>query len=381
MSLRTASLAAVLFSLLAPLAHAAPERAPEPVPVRVPAPAEAPVTDPVYIGWERACVVYRYSPAEDKWTSWKGPRALLPRTVIPIVGAHFAAALDPGAGYAGWLFDLDARRWTKVPPSPIAAPQGIMDPIAAAFVGSELVVWGAMNGDVQGAVLDTQALRWRPVARAPVVPRYRCVTAVLGSRLMVWGGYGPLGPRRIGPQEDGAIYDASNDAWTRLPPPPVPGHRYGCAAGVIGGRFVVFGGTIGGHAARGGMTFDPATGKWDVIPDAPAHVGAMAACAAAGDRLFVWSGTPDGGGGGATAEGAVYDLRTRRWTKLPEAPIPPRLLGFARLDEHGATVWGGWESSPEAFLMDGARYDFDKQAWRAIAPLPADVPKEMHPGW
>ena len=337
------------------------------------------VTDPVYVTWDHACVVFRYT-AQGKWERWASARAVLPEKVITAVGPHAAAALDPEEGYGGWLFDLHSHAWTKIPPSPIGRPPGIMDPIAVVFVGGQLVVWGAMGGDPQGAVLDTATMKWQPSAKAPVVPRYRCVTAVLGSKVMVWGGYGPLGPRRIGPQVDGAVYDVATDTWAKLPAPPVAGHRYGCAAVTTRGRFVIVGGLIDGKVASSGMAFDPAAGKWEIIPPAPVPVGAHPACAADDDRLFLWSGTgPEGSG--TSRGGAVYDFWTRKWTTLPEAPIPPRLLAFTRIDAHGATVWGGWDSDPMTSRTDGARFDFDKRAWQALPPMPHDIPEELHPGW
>lgn len=334
------------------------------------------VTDPVSVGWDGGCVVCGLSPSTGKWTTWKAPEAPLPRKVLTAVGPHAAAALVPGNGYGGWLFDLDTEKWSQVPASPIVRRRGGMDPITAAFVGDELIVWGA-DGDTQGAALNTRAMKWRPLPNAPVVPRFRCLAGVVGSKLLVWGGYGPIDPRRTGPLEDGAVYDASENTWTKMPAPPVQGTRYGCAGVVANGRLVI----VGGRAA--GMAFDPAAGGWDTIPDAPFDV-VNAAVAAGADRLVVWSGSPGkGGGGGPTPEGAAYDFWTRKWQKLPEAPIPPRMLAFARCHGTRLTVWGGWLSSghPATFLTDAATYDFETCAWEKVLPVPAETPYAMHPGW
>lgn len=343
----------------------------------VPDPATA-VTDPVYVGWDRGCVVYRYSRPAKKWSSWKGPKAFLPEKAIAVVGPHAAAALDPAAGYGGWLFDLHAEKWSTIPQSPIAPPRGNMDPVAAAFVGGELVVWGA-EADIQGAALDTRTLKWRPIANAPVVPRRRCVTAVVGTKLLVWGGYGRLNERMTGPLDDGAVYDAASDTWAKLPPPPVEGPRYGPAAAESNGRLVLFGGRGRAGVPFGGAVYDVAAGACDTLPDAPLDIGVNGACAADKERLFVWSGSSVAGGG--APGGMVYDFRTRKWSKLPEAPIPPRLLSFARVHGSSLTVWGGWVSTPPAFMMDGATYDALTGTWDEIATLPGDVPYEMHPGW
>src|SRR4051812_554959 len=195
------------------------------VPAAEKAPGRDAVTDRVCVTWEKGCVVQRYSPGQGKWLTWEGPRSVLPLKVVPAVGPHAAGALDPMRGCSGWLFDLHTEKWTGIPRSPVLPPGGMVTPTTAAFVGERLVVWGRIDQDpnddaAQGAVLDTKTMTWTPMAKAPVVPRYRCVTAVVGSRLLLWGGYGPTGPNRIGPLADGAVYDVDKDAWDKIPDPP-----------------------------------------------------------------------------------------------------------------------------------------------------------------
>ena len=272
------------------------------------------------------------------------------------------------------------------PASPIDGPSLWGDAITCAFVRDDrLVVWGR-RGPVQGAVLDTTTMKWSPMAEAPVVPRYRCAAASVGDKLFVWGGYGPLAPRHIGPLEDGAVYDVSTNTWEKLPNPPVRGHRYGVSACVWKGRFVLFGVLrrgVPGHDVRPlGMIFDPATRAWERTVECPFDVGVHSAAAVAGDRLFVWSGAVHSGGRGSP-DAAAYDSRTRKWQKLPEAPIPPRSLASARAHGSRVTVWGGWTPDRDnmSSLRDGATYDVDTGAWEKIAPLPAGIPYELHPGW
>jgi hypothetical protein len=345
------------------------------------APGGAPVTDPVYVSWEKACVVHRFSVEKGAWSTFTGPRTLLPLKALPAVGPHFAAALDPMRAYTGWLFDLHTEQWSRVPKSPVPAPLGTMDPIAARFIGDKLVVWGRMNSPGQenvpnGAVLDTATMTWKPVSEAPIVPRYRCASAVVGNRLCVWGGYGPLGPGRSGPLEDGATYDLATDTWDPMPQPPVPGHRYGCAALTWNDQMILFGGR------RVGMTYDPAKRRWRTMSEPPVDVGVMSACAVVGDRLFAWSGQ-SAGARGASTQAAVCDLKTDKWEKLPDAPINPRLLAFAQPQSSGVIVWGGWleNGHPPEFFTDGAAYDFTQRRWSPIAAAPGPVPYELHPGW
>jgi hypothetical protein len=289
--------------------------------------------------------------------------------------------LDSAAGYAGWVFELNAKKWSAVPRSPIAPPRGAIDPITAKFVGDEVIVWGADDGKTQGAVLDTRTLEWRALPNAPIAPRYRRAAGVVGSRLLVWGGYGPAPGLKTGPLDDGAVYDASTNRWSAMPAIPVEGLRSHCAGAVANHRFVVIGRRLGEPSRPKGAVFDPETGQWDVLPDPPFEVGVDAACAATADRLVVWSGKS--GGHGLLATGACYDFWTRKWQKLPESPIAPRMLAFSRLDGTRLTVWGGWleMGHPATFLRDGAAYDFERKSWEKLPHLPGETPYAMHPGW
>jgi hypothetical protein len=360
-----------------------------------PDPANAPadggktpaVGDPVCVGWEDRCVVYRLSAADGAWVTHKGPAAAaLPRKVIPAVGPHAAAAVSSDDGYGGWLFDLDTARWSTVPKSPVAAPRGLLDPIAFAFVGRHLIVWGAIGSDPEGAVLDTTTMKWRPMAQAPVTPRFRSLAAAVNDKLVVWGGYGLQGPRGqrgpIGPLADGAVYDVPTDTWVKMPPAPVADFPYGSSCVVWRGRFVVVGGRIGRTFVRSPMVYDPATRKWDTLPPLPMELAVNGTAAALADRLFMWSGSSSANDA-ATPNGAVFDFWTRQWKPLAEAPVDPRSLAFAKAAGSAVTVWGGWSQGRRRvnFHRDGATYDIDKGTWTQILDLPADVPYEMHPGW
>jgi hypothetical protein len=352
----------------------------------------APVSDPVSVGWDGGWVVYRYSESDGRWSSWKSPDAPLPYKVFPAVGPHAVAIIDPKAGYGGWHFDLHARNWSPIPISPISGPTSFMDRIPTAFVGPHLVVWGMTRDVPHGAVLDTRTMKWKPIAEAPIPIRYRAATAVVGSRLIVWGGFGPNdpgNPRRIGPLKNGAVYDVDKDLWEEMPAPPEPAPALNYAWTTWNDRLVLFGGTANRVHLRTGLVYDPVARSWEAIPEAPFDLGRNSACAASKDRLFVWSGewhTPPVAGDGRTrysSNGGTYDFARRQWQKLPDAPIEPRLLAYALARGTEVSVWGGWDSSttPPPFFRSGATYDLEQGTWRPLPPLPADLPYAVHSGW
>jgi hypothetical protein len=375
--------AAVTALLLALAGAAAAAAAPEPAAPPSPPPADAPVTDPVCVGWDKACVVYRYSAAAGKWGTFKGPRAALPLLVTAAVGPSSAAALDPEDQYSGWLFDLHAEKWAKVPPSPIEGRGITQDAAPVVFVGAELVVWAPRPGPSRGAVLDTRTMTWRRTAEAPVAPRNRCLTAVVGDRVVYWGGYGPypVGGKRTGPAygplADGAVYDVRRDAWEKIPDPPVPVSTYGLGGAAWNGRLVLVGGKSR-DGAQTWLTYDPAARTWEKMADCRYDLGLFPTCAVNGNRLFVWSGSPPAARNEAAASiGAVYDFKKRTWDTIPEAPIPPRSGAYARPQGAGGIiVWGGWDARDvdSLSLTDGATYDVDARQWRKIEPMPAAIP-------
>ena len=350
-----------------------------------------PVTDPVSIGWDGGWVVHRYSPEQDQWLSSKGPANALPRfKAMSAVGPHAIAIVELDNGYGGWLFDLHTQKWTAIPISPISPPGGNKDPRTCAIVDDKVVVWGITTGPTNGAVLDTKTMKWKPMAEAPVAPRYRAAAGVIGTKLLVWGGYGPLNhpnPRPSGPLTDGAVYDVARDTWQRMPDPPVPMPTYGYVSAVWKDRLVLFGGHAGKVVTRSGLTYDPAANSWEAMPQSPLDVGVQSACAVNKDKLFLWSGnsmaSAAAGRSGHTRDAIAYDFKTREWKKLPEPPIGPRSLAYARAHGTKLTVWGGWDSSasPAKSFTDGATYDMDQGVWQKIPDVPGKTPYSLHPGW
>ncbi len=117
-------------------------------------------------------------------------------------------------------------------------------------------------------------------------------------------------------------YDPATDRWTTLARP--SGYHSGGAAGVIGGKFYVAGGSSVGTEVE---AYDPATNTWT----SRAPLGSprwSVAGAVAGGKLFVLGGVrADPAGATLVPTVGVYDPATDTWTH--RAPMPISLADFA----------------------------------------------------
>ncbi|MHC4405009.1 MAG: Kelch repeat-containing protein [Planctomycetota bacterium] len=345
-------------------------------------PGLRPAEPPVCVGWDGGWVAYSYSSRDGRWESRKSPPCPLSRLRGSVtVGRRGAAVLldvrRPGSG--GWLFDRASSRWTQIPPPPAAGGRTTWatKPTTFTFVDHRIILWSGSHR----VVFNTLTREWSAIPDAPIANRHRAHCGVIGKKLLVWGGYGPITPRRGGPLQDGAVFDLDRNSWENMPTAPIP-FVYGMADVTWRGRLVVVGGTIKGTVKRGGAMYAPDSRSWEIIPDAPFDIGAHAAHALSGDQLFLWSGTDMGG------RGAIYDFRTRQWSRVPEAPISQRQLAFACAVGQKVFVWGGWDpwnnhpdASGDQSLQDGAAYDMTRGSWEMIPRMPGGVPYALHPGW
>lgn len=187
---------------------------------------------------------------------------------------------------------------------------------------------------------------------------------VAGLMCMAVAGCSGLSEVAAGRDPGGPGADSSRVAdpgWSALPPSPLA-PRQGMVAEAIGDRFVLVGGSVTTSCPpnasclaspdgfrRDGAVFDPATGVWRTIAEAPVRISSYRT-AVLGDSLYLIS-VPDP----TVAEEVFlrYDLGDDAWTTLPDPPSPgsdlvatdDRVLAVADTDEFGETRDGAF--SPE----------------------------------
>jgi len=143
-------------------------------------------------------------------------------------------------------------------------------------------------------------------------------------------------------------------------------------------RIYIVGGITDGHVggARSWLDeFDPRTGQWRVLADAP-HARDHLQAAVAGDRLYVFAGRRTSQGTGQVLDlterrGNVYDFKRAAWLEVTDAlTLPTERAG------NMAIAWGeqifvaGGESATQVVAHNEVEvFDVRGNRWRTHLPL------------
>ena len=174
------------------------------------------------------------------------------------------------------------------------------------------------------------------------------------------------------------MFDPADQVWIQGPQIPV-GRRRGSAGLVLyNDKFYVVGGNTDGH--DGGFVpwfdeFDPATGQWTPLGNAPRardHFHAVQI----GNSLYVSGGRQSDAGSGNVFEPTipevdVYNFTSGTWSTLPAGQnIPTQRAGAATVNYNGRLlVIGGETGSSTAALDVTEEYDPQSATWRTLGPL------------
>lgn len=186
------------------------------------------------------------------------------------------------------------------------------------------------------------------------------------------------------PAEHIWMFNPATTEWIQGPEIPASRRRGSAGLVVYNDVFYIVAGNSIGH--NGGFTnqfdsFDPATGEWTVLPDAPRardHFNAVVI----GDKMYLAGGRLSGGDGGVwkptVAEVDVYDFTTGTWSTLPSGQnIPTPRGGASSVNFNDKLVVIGGEVQDEVVygvLTDDAlkiteQYDPLTQSWKRLADM------------
>lgn len=295
------------------------------------------------------------------------PRLFRPRSAA----THFLAGLALVASATAWAGPAGLG-W-----SPVAAGEGA--PTARhenAFVAVDGRLYLLGGRDQRPLdIFDPATGRWQQGAAPPLEIHHFQAVAHEG-RLYVLGAFTGGFPEEQ-PLAHVLVYDPATDRWSQGAE--VPAQRRRGAAGVVshGGRIYLVGGNTRGHMS--GFVpwldaFDPATGQWEQLADAP-HARDHFHAAVLDGRLYAAGGRRTSHDTGDTLsltipQVDVYDFAAARWTTL-DAPLPTPRGGAGAVALDGSLLVMGGESARQVPAHSEVEaYDPASGQWITLAPLP-----------
>lgn len=222
-------------------------------------------------------------------------------------------------------------------------------------------------------VLDPKTRRWSTQSKPPLeIHHFQPV--VYQDKIYILGAMSGKFPREI-PVANIIIYDPIKDVWETGPE--IPKERRRGAAGVVlyKGKFYMVAGIRFGH--MGGYVnwldeFDPATGRWKVLADAP-HKRDHFQAVVIKDKIYA-------AGGRTTSKETkqvfhlvvpqvdVYDFVTGVWQSLPSPALDlptPRAGTSSLLIHNKLAVIGGETKRKSPAHNEVEVFDPKSQAWSA----------------
>jgi len=179
------------------------------------------------------------------------------------------------------------------------------------------------------------------------------------------------------PSDQVLVYDPGNNVWMRGPMIP-EGRRRG-SAGLVAydGKFYTLGGTTSGH--RGGFVawfdeYDPHTGRWRTLPDAP-HMRDHFHAAVVAGKLYAIGGRQSSSSsrytGNPVKEVDVYDFRQGRWltSGLPDDLPNPRSGAAVAVFDGKIMIMGGESDAQPMAYREVDALDTNTGKWSTLAPM------------
>ena len=172
-------------------------------------------------------------------------------------------------------------------------------------------------------------------------------------------------------------YDPVGRTWTDLGPPPFEMHHFQPVA--LDGSIHVVGAFTGGYPNESNVqnvwTFDPAANSWTVggaIP--PGRRRGAAGTVVYDGKIYLVGGNNQGHNGGARPWFDEYDPATGAWTVLPDAPRPRDHFLAVVVGNRLVLAGGRATTQPNPFvgtIPEVDVFDFTTGTWStAVAPLP-----------
>lgn len=245
----------------------------------------------------------------------------------------------------------------------------------AAFVrlGEKFYLLGG-RGIRPVSIFDTKTQSWSTGAEPPIeLHHFQPVT--YGNKILIIAALTGGWPNET-PTEHIYIYDPATDAWSKGAEIPEE-RRRGSTGNIVHERKIyiscgIKNGHIGDHK-NWLDRYDPKTGEWEVLANAPRARDHFQAVVANG-KIYAAAGRNTGKNaddpfGGTIAEVDAYDIASDSWETLPNS-IPTLRAGTAAILYNGAVVVAGGESPvQEKAHAEVEVLDLATHQWKAMPSL------------
>ncbi len=219
--------------------------------------------------------------------------------------------------------------------------------------------------------LDTQLNTWKILVNSPE-ELHHFQPVVWGGKIYVLGAFTGDFPNEIN-VPNVKIFDPANNTWADGMDIPIARRRGSAGAVVYKNKIYLLGGNASGH--NGGAVdwfdeYDPATGQWKILQDAP-HARDHFSAAIIGDKLIAASGRRTQYPNFLENKEAAVDLynfNTSNWENSMD-DIPTPRAGAATVNFHRDVIVIGGEATAGNAESVVEALDIDTGKWRTLSPL------------
>jgi N-acetylneuraminic acid mutarotase len=216
--------------------------------------------------------------------------------------------------------------------------------------------------------------RWRREPPTPS-PRDEVRAAAVGGRIFILNGNGGTDLDHLHSVSDALVFDPAKGTYSRVPDTPLPLDH--AAVVTYRGDLYLVGGDSNGHSSGGLWRYSSDERSWETLPSMQTPRAGHAA-GVIGDRLYVVGGTTDSTF--LDVERApltsleIYDFRTREWSRGPDMPTGRHHFDATVVD--GQLYAIGGRTHEDSSLDAVERFDPGRGEWETLTPLPLGVSGE-----
>lgn len=255
---------------------------------------------------------------------------------------------------------------------------------ASTVVAALIILSGCASAGGGGSTNSGAAVA--PAAAAPVDPGPASAPSTSTSAASTFSGFddGSSG-LTIGPEvwtgrdllavaggcerADVVVLDGRTWTWSKRP---VPDGVFNCMQGqaVWTGKVMVYvGRTAQPTVPIGVWTYDPSDDRWQRLAGTVPPRFDLGRPVWTGSEVLLWLGEVPDGGPPATADAVAIDPARGTVTRLPRAPLRPRIGVWEAFTGKEWIVWGGGSPSDSSYA-DGAAFDVRTRRWRTLPAAP-----------